>query len=97
MAGFEFDEPFVPKTNAAVDVVCSTCHGDRFVLVSKRVPQQSPWAMAKGIEIPKDPPLYEQYAACPDCNSQTDTSFWRHNGTKASALDAARVREMMYQ
>lgn len=96
MSGFEFDEPSVPKTNAAVEVKCSTCDGDRFVLVSKRAPKASPWMMERGIEPAKDQ-LFEEYAACPTCNSQTDTSFWRHDGSPSKALDPARVREMMFQ
>lgn len=36
----------------------------------------------------------EEYAACPACNP-TDTSHWRYDGTRAQALDPARVRELI--
>ena len=37
----------------------------------------------------------EEYAACPDCNPTLDTSHWRYDGTRAAALDPARVRELI--
>jgi hypothetical protein len=36
----------------------------------------------------------EEYAACPDCNP-VDAGFWRHDGTRVTPPDPARVREMM--
>lgn len=75
------------------DTECSTCAGDRFVVVGTRPPVVSPWATERGIK-PVEGEMYEEMAACPDCN-QTDTSFWRGDGTKSRALDPEKVRELM--
>jgi hypothetical protein len=72
---------------------CATCNGDKFVLVSLRPPVQSAWMTEHGITASKEG--IEEMAPCPDCNAEADTSFWRTDGTKASGLDPARVREMM--
>jgi hypothetical protein len=37
----------------------------------------------------------EAYAACPDCHSSLDASFWRVDGTRFVPPDPARVRELM--
>ena len=37
---------------------------------------------------------FEEYAACPDCNTRVDVSFWRPDGTKFVPLDPGRVREL---
>ena len=59
---------------------CETCGGDRYVIVATRSEGRS--------EV-------DEYAACPDCNSTADTSFYRADGTRARALDSAQVRERL--
>lgn len=77
-------------TNAVAPVPnCGTCGGDRFVLFSTRVPEQSAWMEEKGI-VPNSDEI-EEMAPCPDCNP-ADTSFWRPDGTKFQSPEPARVR-----
>ena len=80
-------------TNRSVSTECSTCGGDRFVVVSMRRPVQSAWMSEHGIQAPGD--LSEEMAPCPDCNAAADTSFWRSDGTKFEGPDPAKVRERM--
>jgi hypothetical protein len=84
-----------PKgTNLHADATaCSTCKGDRFVLVSTRPAKQSAWMREQGIEVVPDAEL-EEYAPCPECGAQ-EISFWRFDGSRASVPDPARVREML--
>lgn len=80
-------------TNLHTVTDCSTCGGDRFVLVRMRTPTRSVWMEEHGIE-PNEDAGYEEYAACPDCNL-ADTSHWSADGTRAAALDPAKVRELI--
>jgi hypothetical protein len=84
-----------PKgTNLHADAtVCSTCKGDRFVPVQTRAVTASVWMKEHGIE-PSTGTVEEEWGSCPDCNPQ-EVSFWRHDGSKFTTPDPARVREMM--
>lgn len=88
-----FDKPKSYGSNLHQNVACKTCGGDRFVLVQKRRPQQSSWMRDHGIK-PRSELLIDEYSACPDCNP-ADTSFWRHDRSRAEALDPAKVRQLM--
>jgi len=59
---------------------CRTCDGEHFLHVSTR---------DEGHEGG-----FEEYAACPDCNTRVDGSFWRPDGSKFVPLDPGRVREL---
>ena len=61
---------------------CSTCEGDKMVLVSLRPSgnEHSP---------------YEEYAPCPDCNAGAKTSFWFWDGEHRRQLDPTEVRARM--
>jgi len=96
MTGFEFDRPKPAGANLHSTVDCKSCGGDRFVVVSLRAPVQSSWMREKGIKPRTDLPI-DELAACPDCNAAADTSFRRHDGTIARALDPAKVRQFMQQ
>ena len=89
-------KPSLQSNVAAPLVDCVTCGGDRFVVVSARKPTQSQWMREHGIEA-NEGELIEEMAPCPDCNSASDPTFRRHDGSKTRALDPARVREMMNQ
>lgn len=78
---------------APADIECSTCSGDRFVVISQRKPVTTIWMQEHGITA-REEEMIEEYAPCPDCNS-ADISFRRSDGTKAVSPDAAKVREMM--
>lgn len=86
-------KPAVASNQNAAATRCLTCGGDRFVLVGRRPAVPSQWMKEQGIKIP-DSEGFEEYAVCPDCNV-TDTSFRRHDGSLAAALDSARARELM--
>jgi predicted Zn-ribbon and HTH transcriptional regulator len=73
---------------------CSTCGGDRFVVVSLRPVVQSQWMKEHGIESAADARI-EEMAACPSCNAEANTSFQRQDGTWARQHDPAKIREMM--
>lgn len=92
MSEFEFSSP--PRVNAFVRKECTTCHGDRMVVVATRPVQQTPWMKAHGITPPADASI-EEVAPCPDCNSSTDTSFRRYDGSLVRPLDPGKVRELM--
>ena len=79
---------------AAPSTQCDVCGGDRFVLVGTRPAQQSPWMREHGITPPQGPGM-EEYAVCPDCNSQTDTSFRRYDGSISAPLDPEQVRQRL--
>jgi len=72
---------------------CATCGGDRFVVVGMRPVIASVWMKEHGIEPPETEGI-EEMAACPDCNP-VDTAFTRFDGSKARALDPAKVRELL--
>ena len=91
----ESSRPTSTRTNVhAPATECVTCSGDRFVLVATRPVVASQWMRERGLEIRGDA-VHEEYAACPDCNAEANTSFPRFDGSYARALDPARVREMM--
>lgn len=72
---------------------CSTCQGDRFVVVSTRAPVQSEWMRQREISASKDASL-EEYAPCPDCNP-TRVTMRRYDSTIVTTPDAAQTREWM--
>lgn len=53
-------------TNTFADVKCAACGGDRFV------PVTDDWRVLYG----------ETYAPCAQCNADTNTTFWRTDGSK---------------
>lgn len=73
---------------------CSTCGGDRMVLVGRRPPMHSQWVSEHGVEVTSEP-VFEEMAPCPDCNAGADTAFRRHDGSRVEAMDPALVRERM--
>lgn len=82
------DWPRAPKgqsMNAHAPVTsCSTCDGDRFVLVALRPAKPGDVSGAN----------FEEWEVCPDC-SNADSSFWRADGTRRMQLLPERIREMM--
>lgn len=74
---------------------CPTCSGDLFVLVSMRKPTRTQWMEDQGIDVPASGSMMEEYAPCPDCNPDCNTSFPRHNGTVFHGPDTGLVRERM--
>lgn len=62
---------------------CSTCGGDRFVVVALRKPKATSWMMERGME-PSQSESFEEYAPCPDCGPEV-----------RGVPDPGRVREMM--
>jgi hypothetical protein len=63
-------ERTTPRTNLhAAPSSCQICGGDRFVVVSTRVPQQSAWMKEHGIE-PNEAELIEEYGPCPKCGQR---------------------------
>jgi hypothetical protein len=72
---------------------CTTCDGDRFVLVATRKPVQTEWMRLHEIEASETHTL-EEWAPCPDCNAVVHESR-RFDGTKIATPDAARTREML--
>lgn len=73
-------EKKTPLVNAAVAVSCAMCGGDRFVVHTTRLPQQTGWMAAKGI-TPNAFPI-EEMKPCPSCNSSVDAGFWKANGER---------------
>lgn len=65
--------------------VCPTCKGDLAVVVALRYDTDS---REPGMEV-------EEYAPCPDCNANADTSFRRPDGSLVQSPDPYRVREML--
>jgi hypothetical protein len=59
-------EKKTPIVNAAVEVTCSTCNGDRFVFVTN-----DPMT-----------PYGETVKPCPSCNASVNAGFWRFNGER---------------
>lgn len=93
MSDFEFDRP-KRGVNLHGSAGCVVCGGDRFVVVCTRPAKQTIWMEARKI-TPVVAEGFEEYAPCPSCHAGVDTEFFRCDGTKARALDLARVREMM--
>lgn len=76
---------------------CATCDDHKLVLVGHLPPVQTIWMRERGIEVSQHPAEkgFEQYACCPDCNSDANIAYWRHDGTRFIPLDPARIRELM--
>jgi hypothetical protein len=74
---------------------CPTCAGDQFVLVAMRESTQTRWMEDHGIDVPASGSMMEEYAPCPDCNTECNTSFPRPNGSVFTGPDVGRVRERM--
>jgi hypothetical protein len=68
---------------------CQTCGGVKLVLVGYRPAPHLP----PGHNVPEAG--FEEYAPCPDCNHDTDGSFWRVDGTRFRVMDPAEVRQRM--
>lgn len=82
------------STNRSVQPTrCSTCDGDRFVVVRLRSPDQTIWMDEHGIKAnPKE--FHEEHAPCPDCNPQ-EITWRRHDGSVFRVMDPAAVREAL--
>lgn len=92
MAGFEFDAPPSPGTNrAAAPTHCRTCHGDRFVTVRLRSPEQTAWMNDRGLRPRKDV-FHEEVAPCPDCH-RVEITYWVSLGPPFRVMDPAAVRQ----
>jgi hypothetical protein len=81
---FTLDEPRKAGFNLHVHVDCQTCSGDRLVVFSTRTDTFN----ERSAEV-------EEYAPCPDCNPEANTSFRRYDGRMFRSPDAARVRERL--
>lgn len=79
---------------STVNTQCDVCDGHRFVLVGTRPVTQTNFQRTHGI-TPREGAVEEEYAVCPQCNASCDSSFRRHDGTMARALDPEKVRELM--
>ena len=90
MTDFQFEPQRKASSNLHADSECKTCDGIRFVVYSRRAPEQSSWMRDHGIKPSKL--AIDELAACPDCNP-VDVSFSRHDGTRFVAPDPAKVRE----
>jgi hypothetical protein len=99
-----YEWKMLPKVAEVVEVVrraippplpvqCETCNGHRLVVVATRLQEQTFWMKERGITPSDDP--YEEWAACPDCNTAADASYHRFDGTKFVPPDPAKVREML--
>ncbi len=75
--------------------ICSTCGGDLSVLVGLRPTVRTQWMEDHGLDVPASGNMIEEYAPCPDCNSDCNTSFPRHNGSVFNSPDPGLVRERM--
>lgn len=77
--------------------ICPTCGGDLLVFVGLRPAIQTQWMEDHGHDVPAggNQKMIEEYAPCPDCNSDCNTSFARHNGTVFNSPDPGLVRERM--
>lgn len=81
-------------TNRQTVTLCPTCEGDRFVLVGSRPVVQTQWMRDHGIALAGDA-QHDEYAACPDCNANAETGFFRADGSKFVGMDPAMTRERM--
>lgn len=75
---------------AATD--CSTCGGDRFVVVAYRTDPPTAWMQEHGINARSTVP---EVAPCPDCNAACNTEFNRSDGRRVIAPDLGLVRDRM--
>lgn len=76
---------------------CDTCGGNRMVLVGYRPLVQTTWMESKGIEPNTREPGYEEWAPCPDCNSEASTDYWRYDRTRFRVMDPGEVRARIGQ
>ena len=84
--------PRVQTLNGSAAVTdCSTCGGDRFVLVSRRRPVATAWMNDHGLSVSEE--KIEEYAPCPDCGAQEVE--WYVGERTRRCPDPGRVREMM--
>jgi hypothetical protein len=82
-------------TNRAATTRCSTCDGDRFVLVRLRPQKATAWMIDHNIK-PSTTEMHEEYAPCPDCNPVEIKQF-RYDGTVFRSMDPAAVRDTLRQ
>lgn len=92
MTGFRLDEPKAAGTNRSVVSECEVCGGDQLVLVGRRPAKASPWMLARGFKASGE---FEEYAPCPSCNADADTSFRRFDGTYVRRMDPGKTWELM--
>ena len=91
---FEIEKGSASKTNQhGRATLCTTCGGDRFVVVRTRPVEQTPWMRAKGITPPKA--SIDEYAPCPECHSSLDTHFMRQDGSKFTTPDPEQTRRYL--
>lgn len=84
--------PKVQHTNQSAAITsCSSCNGDRFVLVARRKPVATAWMNDHGLKASEE--MIEEYAPCPDCGAQ-EVEWYAGERTRRCP-DPARVREMM--
>jgi hypothetical protein len=76
---------------------CATCDNHKLVLVGHEPVRATMWMKERGIEPLVHPaePGFEQYACCPDCNSEANVDFWRADGSRFTTLDPAQIRARM--
>ena len=84
----------VEGTNLSAKITnCRTCHGDRFVTVRLRSPEQTAWMNDHKITAPKDR-FFEEVAPCPDCNPIV-VEYFLTGGSRFRSMDATAAREAL--
>ena len=93
---FEFDTGTTPGTNRSAPITrCTTCHGDRFVTVRLRSPEQTAWMNEHGIKAnPKS--FHEEVSPCPDCHP-IEVEYYLMGGHRFRSMDAAATRQALAQ
>ena len=92
--GFE-DQPGPGTNRHSKASRCHRCHGDKFVLVRLRSPEQTMWMEEHGIRPSKNS-FHEEYAGCPDCNPVV-VEYWQGTGKRFRSMDAAETRRALEQ
>ncbi len=94
MSDYDLGDGVKPGTNrASKPTRCTTCDGDKFVVVRLRSPEQTMLMKEKGITPSRDS-FHEEMAPCPSCNP-TVIEYWHHDGTRFRSMDAAAAREAL--
>lgn len=94
----DFEEVYAMLVNNAAlppAESCSTCAGDLFVFVGLRPAVKTQWMEEHGIDVPASGNMIEEWAPCPDCNPECNTSFPRPDGRVFTSMDPTHVRERM--
>jgi ssDNA-binding Zn-finger/Zn-ribbon topoisomerase 1 len=83
-----------PSTNQHAKATdCPTCGGDKFVTVRLRSQEQTMW-MKEHVILPNPNSFHEEVAACPDCHTNVDASYFT-GGRKFRPMDPAAVRDAL--